>query len=189
MKLGSYSLYVYITVFYIDVSLICVSANADPSVKWGSTFQLTSGGACALRAALRKVAVSSCRVRMPPIFRICAAVIAVIFHGFSRMGSHDDGKLSFFPGQLFDFFGACELSYLLVGLFVGRIGKSASHGTRFQHTAVPEAPRDPMSGTKPVILESLVQPLPTSNVILLPFVCAQPSAIIIFIATLFSTSL
>ena len=138
----------------------------------------------ALRAALRKVAVSSCLVRMPPIFRICAAVIAVIFHGFSRMGNHDAGKLSFFPGQLFDLFGVCELSYLLVGLFVGRIGESTSHGTRFQHTAVPEAPGDPMSGTKPVILESLVQPHP---VILLPFVCAQPSAIIIFIATLSST--
>ena len=49
--MGSYSLSVYITVFYIDVSLIVASANADPSVKWGSTFQLTSGGASLARGS------------------------------------------------------------------------------------------------------------------------------------------
>ena len=112
MKVGSYSLYVYITVFYIDGSLIFVSANADPST--GAPPFNSLAAAQALRAALRKVAVSSCRVRMPPIFRICAAVIAVIFHGFFQDGKPRRWETLIFSRSTFRSFWS-----LRVELFVG----------------------------------------------------------------------
>ena len=56
----------------LDQTITCFLASWFISMEWAiPTFNSLRGGTS---AALRKVAVSSCLVRMPQIFRICAAV-------------------------------------------------------------------------------------------------------------------